>query len=195
MLKELIIATGNKGKFRDFELLFATYAKNFVEELIFAPDIAKIVVEETGKTYAENAMLKAQAWARKSGLPCLADDSGLEVKALDGRPGIFSARVAQGQEVKWLLNELKGIENFENRRAKFLASLALCVPEDFILICDGFCNGKIIQEPRGSNGFGYDPVFIPDGYDETFAELDSKIKNSISHRTKAFLNLISKIKL
>ena len=194
MLKNLIIATGNPGKFRDFEKLFALYGKNFAEKLTFAPEIAKLVVEETGTTYAENAMLKAQAWARKSGLPCLADDSGLEVEALDGRPGLFSARVAKGNEVSWLLNELKNIKNLENYRAKFVASLALCVPEDFILICEGFCEGKIITEARGENGFGYDPVFIPDGYEKTFAELDPEIKNSISHRTRAFQNLISKLK-
>ena len=199
-MKDLIIATGNKGKFREFEFLCETYSpgKNFAENLIFAPDIAKLIVEETGKTYAENAALKARAWALKSGRPCLADDSGLEVEALDGRPGIFSARVAKGQEVKWLLNELKNVEKekFENRRARFVASLALCMSDGKngkILISEGICEGTIISEPRGENGFGYDPVFIPDGYDKTFAELDSKIKNSISHRTKAFLNLISKI--
>lgn len=200
-MKDLIIATGNKGKFQEFEYLFNTYGKNFAENLIFAPDIAKLIampggrqVEETGKTYAENAMLKARAWAEKSGLPCLADDSGLEVEALDGRPGIFSARVAEGQEVKWILSELKNIEKLEDRRAKFAASLALCVPDEFILITEGFCNGVIIKEARGSGGFGYDPVFVPDGYEKTFAELDSKIKNSISHRTNAFLKLIQKVK-
>jgi len=192
MLKELIIATGNKGKFREFEYLFETYEKNFTEKIIFAPEFSDLIVEETGKTYAENSMLKAQAWAKKSGLPCLADDSGLEVEALDGRPGIFSARVSKGQEVSWILNELKNIEKLEDRRAKFSASLALCVPEDFILICEGHCEGIIIKEPRGSNGFGYDPVFVPDGFEKTFAELDSKIKNSISHRTKAFQKLIQK---
>ena len=194
MLKNLIIATGNPGKFRDFEILFEAYAKNFAEDLIFAPDIANLIIEETGETYSENAALKAQAWSKKSGLPCIADDSGLEVEALDGRPGIFSARVAKGHEVEWLLNELKK-NKIENSRARFVASLALCMPDEKdekIFISEGICEGKIILEPRGENGFGYDPLFIPDGYDKTFAELDSKIKNSISHRTKAFQNLISK---
>lgn len=194
MVKNLIIATGNKGKFREFEKLFAAYGKNFAEKLIFAPDVAKLIVEETGKTYEENAILKAQAWSKNSGLPCLADDSGLEVEALNGAPGIFSARAAKGNETGWILNELKNIENPEKRRAKFVASLALFINNEKILTADGFCCGTIIKEPRGSNGFGYDPVFVPDGYDKTFAELEPEIKNSISHRTNAFLNLISKIK-
>ena len=194
ILKNLIIATSNKGKFRDFEKLFAAYGKNLAENLIFAPDAAKLIVEETGKTYEENAILKAQAWSKNSGLPSLADDSGLEVEALDGAPGLFSARVSKRNEAAWILNELKNIENPEKRRAKFVASLALFISDEKILTADGFCAGTIIKESRGSNGFGYDPVFIPDGYDKTFAELEPEIKNSISHRTRAFLNLISKIK-
>lgn len=191
MLKDLIIATGNEGKFHEFEFLFENYAKNFSGKLIFAPDFAKLIVEETGASYSENATLKARAWVAESGFACLADDSGLEAEALNGAPGIFSARVAKGHEVEWILNALEGVSN---RRARFAASLALCLPDaDKIFIAEGFCEGKIINEPRGKNGFGYDPVFIPDGYEKTFAELDSKIKNSISHRTKAFLNLISAI--
>ena len=131
-------------------------------------------------------MLKARAWAEKSGLPCLADDSGLEVNALDGAPGLYSARVIPGNDddkVSWLLSELQGIAD---RRARFAASLALCVPEEYTLITEGYCYGTITDSPRGNNGFGYDPVFVPDGYALTFAELDSEIKNSISHRTNAF---------
>ena len=194
MLNKLIIATGNPGKFREFEFLFNSYGKNFTGKLIFAPEIADLIIEETGKTYAENAVLKARSWVKaslaieKSGLPCLADDSGLEVEALDGRPGIFSARVAKGNETGWILNELG---NTGNRRAKFMASLALCMPDGRIFTGEGFCNGTITDSPRGSSGFGYDPVFMPDGYSKTFAELAPGIKNSISHRTKAFINLIS----
>lgn len=195
MIKELIIATGNKGKFREFEFLFNSYGKDLVEKLIFAPDIAPLIVEETGKTYTENAILKAQSWVRASLLPCLADDSGLEVEALDGRPGLFSARVAKGDETGWILNELKEIKDLNKRRAKFMASLALCMPDGEIFTGEGFCEGTITNSPRGHNGFGYDPVFMSDGYTETFAGLAPEIKNSISHRTKAFLNLISKINI
>ena len=193
-LKKLVIATANKGKYKEFEYLTETYGKNFAEKIIFAPEISNLIVEETGKTYSENAMLKARAWAEKSGLPCLADDSGLEVEALDGAPGLFSARIIKGNDgdkISWLLNELK---NFSNRRARFAASLALCVPEEFILICGGFCYGKIGQAEKGSNGFGYDPVFIPDGFEKTFAELPFEIKNSISHRTNAFKKIVELIK-
>ena len=179
---KLIIATANPGKFREFR----EFVDGFAREVIFAPEIAALIVEETGRTYAENAMLKAKAWAKESGLPCLADDSGLEVNALDGAPGLFSARVIHGSDtdkVSWLLSQLQGVND---RRARFAASLALCVPEEYTLITEGYCYGRIAETPSGNNGFGYDPVFIPDGYSLTFAELDSSIKNSISHRTNAF---------
>ena len=182
MLEKLIIATGNKGKYHEF----CSIVKNFARELIFAPEIANMIVEETGKTYQENAMLKARAWAEKSGLACLADDSGLEVEALDGAPGLYSARIVPGKDsdkVSWILENLRGITN---RKARFVASLALCVPEKFMLITQGYCYGTIADSPRGYNGFGYDPIFIPDGYDKSFAELGDEIKNQISHRTNAF---------
>ena len=182
MFDRLIIATGNQGKFREFREIIGDFAR----EAVFAPEVARMVVEETGRTYTENAMLKAHAWAKESGLPCLADDSGLEVDALGGAPGLFSARVVHGgdtDKVSWLLSQLEGAAN---RRARFAASLALCVPEEYTLITEGYCYGTITDSPRGNNGFGYDPVFMPDGYTLTFAELDARIKNSISHRTNAF---------
>ena len=178
----LIIATGNPGKFREFREIVG----DFAGEVIFAPETARLIVEETGKSYSENAMLKARAWAAESGLPCLADDSGLEVNALDGAPGLYSARVITGQDedkVSWLLSQLQGKSD---RRARFAASLALCVPDEYTLITEGYCYGVIADSLRGNNGFGYDPVFIPDGYSLTFAELDAQTKNSISHRTNAF---------
>ncbi len=179
MIEKLIIATGNKGKYREF----CEIVKDFAHELIFAPEIASMIVEETGKTYQENAMLKAHAWAEKSGLACLADDSGLEVEALDGAPGLYSARIIPGKDadkVAWILEQLQGAAN---REARFVASLALCVPpeadrsQEFTLITQGYCYGHIADSPRGYNGFGYDPIFIPDGYDK------------ISHRTNAFKKL------
>ncbi|MBR0252239.1 MAG: RdgB/HAM1 family non-canonical purine NTP pyrophosphatase [Synergistaceae bacterium] len=179
MIKELLLATTNKGKYKEFEFITG-------RKLIFAPEIADLIVEETGKTYSENAMLKAKTWAEKSGLPCLADDSGLEVEALDGAPGLYSARIVPGKDenkISWLLSKLEGNKN---RNARFVASLALCVPDEFILICEGFCYGKISEIPKGLGGFGYDPVFIPDRYEKTFAELGFEIKNSISHRANAF---------
>ena len=186
----LIIATGNQGKFREFtQIIRALSGEDFAREIVFAPDVARMVVEETGRTYRENAMLKACAWAEESGCACLADDSGLEVDALGGAPGLYSARVVKSAGVgyaSWLLSEMAGVQN---RRARFAASLALCVPDEFTLITEGYCYGTIADSPRGTNGFGYDPVFIPDGQTLTFAELDSQVKNSISHRSNAFRKL------
>ena len=192
---KLIIATANEGKYREFcEIIRDTAGVNFADDIIFAPDIARMIVDETGKTYAENSMLKARAWAEKSGLPCLSDDSGLEVDALNGAPGLYSARVIQGgdsDKVSWLLGQLEGVEN---RKARFAAALCLCVPQEFTLIAEGYCYGKIIDSPRGHDGFGYDPVFLPDGYGLTFAELSGHVKNQISHRTNAFRKLHAHLK-
>ena len=192
MFSRLIIATGNEGKYREFtEIIKNVSGEGFAEEIIFAPDISRMIVEETGKTYAENAMLKARAWAEKSGCACLADDSGLEVDALDGAPGLYSSRVVSGNDsdhASWLLGQLEGIEN---RKARFVAALCLCVPGEFTLITEGYCYGRISEASRGDDGFGYDPVFLPDGYDMTFAELPGHVKNQISHRANAFRKLCS----
>lgn len=170
---------------------FREIVRGFADEIVFAPEIASLVVEETGRTYRENAMLKACAWAEKSGLPCLADDSGLEVEALDGAPGLFSARIVPGKDedkVSWLLSQLKGTSN---RKARFAAALALCVPGEYTLITEGYSPGHIARSPSGANGFGYDPVFVPENYSQTFAELDSHTKNSISHRANAFRKILA----
>ena len=195
MLGKIIIATGNKGKYDEFaKIIREASSGNFAEEIIFAPDISRMVVEETGKTYAENAMLKARAWAENSGQPCLADDSGLEVDALDGAPGLYSARVVAGNDANhsaWLLGQLEGVAK---RSARFAAALCLCVPGEYTLITEGYCYGSISETARGDKGFGYDPVFVPEGYNLTFAELDSLIKNQISHRANAFTKLASLLK-
>lgn len=195
MFNEIIIATGNSGKFIEFDnLIRGISGENFAEAITFASYIARMVVEETGKTYAENAMLKARAWAENSGLPCLADDSGLEVDALDGAPGLYSARVVAGNDSNhsaWLLSQLEGVAN---RKARFVAALCLCVPGEYMLITEGHCNGSISETARGDKGFGYDPVFVPEGYNLTFAEMDSNIKNQISHRANAFTKLASLLK-
>ncbi|MBR0168373.1 MAG: RdgB/HAM1 family non-canonical purine NTP pyrophosphatase, partial [Synergistaceae bacterium] len=171
MFSRLIIATGNEGKYREFtEIIKNVSGEGFAEEIIFAPDISRMIVEETGKTYAENAMLKARAWAEKSGCACLADDSGLEVEALEGAPGLYSSRVVSGNDsdhASWLLGQLEGVEN---RKARFVAALCLSVPAEFTLITEGYCYGRISEASRGDDGFGYDPVFLPEGYDMTFAE-------------------------
>lgn len=194
MFDKLVIATGNAGKYKEFKEIIRLCSDEFADEIIFAPDIAAMIVEETGRSYSENALLKAKAWSEKSGLPCLADDSGLEIDALDGVPGLYSARIVKGNDsdkLSWLLCELA---DKSNRKARFAASLALSVPDEYMLITEGYCYGTIADFPRGINGFGYDPVFIPDGYNLTFAELSQDIKNKISHRANAFRKLISHVK-
>ena len=185
-LENLVLATGNKGKYDEFRALLP---RSFVGELLFAPEIGKIDVDENGDTYEDNALIKARAWASASGLPSLADDSGIEAEALDGAPGVHSARIVQGTDEdrnNWLLGQLK---DKTDRRGRFVAALALVVPKKWTLICRGECPGHIAESPSGSGGFGYDPLFIPDGFDVSFADLPAEKKNEISHRAAA-LNLM-----
>ena len=179
----LLLATGNRHKYAEFlEIL----PDNAVEKLLYAPDLAAGVhVEETGATYAMNAYLKARAWAEASGFPSLADDSGVEVEALGRRPGVRSARAAEGSDHdrnRWLLSQMEGKTN---RRACFVAAVALSIPDGRTLVCEGACWGNLGESERGGSGFGYDPLFIPDGHDASFGELPSAVKNQISHRALA----------
>lgn len=143
-------------------------------------------VNEDQPTLQGNALKKARYVARQTKLPALSDDTGLEVEALDGAPGVYSARYAGSHatyedNVLKLLNELSGISN---RKAQFRTVAALVVEEEEFTF-EGVCTGQIITDQKGTKGFGYDPIFLPDGYDKTFAELDSSTKNAISHRGKA----------
>ena len=179
----MILASTNRGKFREMSAQLAPAGV----ELLFGGDIpGPRNIEENGSTYAENAVIKARAWAEASGLPAIADDSGLEVEALDGAPGIHSARVVAGTDrdrMLWLLDEMK---DKKERGARFACAIAVVRPnKDEPITATEYCHGHIIGEPRGESGFGYDPVFIPDGFDKTFAELGPEIKNKISHRSKA----------
>lgn len=147
-------------------------------------------VEETGATFTENASLKAQAYAAQAGLWTLADDSGLEVDALGGAPGIYSARYAgagatDAERIARLLEELRHVEQ-DARRARFVCAVATADPTGNVIhVSLGTCEGSISREPHGAGGFGYDPIFIPDGYDESFGQLSSEIKARISHRARA----------
>ena len=142
--------------------------------------------EENGTTFEENARIKAQAFLEKAGLPVLADDSGLEVKALDGAPGVHSARYAYGSDMDRVHKLLNALCEKADRSARFVSVLALAFPDGRILTARGECPGIISHKPIGENGFGYDPVFFVEQYGKTFAELTSKQKNKISHRGKAF---------
>ena len=188
----LLIATRNKGKLAEFKGLLSGVALEFV-----SPDDLEDVddVAETGGTFSENARLKATGYALQTRLHSLADDSGLEVEALGGRPGVLSARyggeaTSFGEKITMLLDELQKAHDRE-RRARFVCSLAIADPAgEIIFTADGICDGKIAFEPRGIGGFGYDPIFIPAGYDETFGELSSAVKQEISHRASAFRQII-----
>ena len=179
----MILASSNRGKFREMKEQLAPIGV----ELLFGGDFpSPLNIEETGASYEENALLKARAWAESAGLPALADDSGLEVEALGGAPGVRSARVVAGEDsacTEWLLDAMRGEKN---RAARFVCSIAVVFPDGRgTLAVTEYCAGRIAESPAGESGFGYDPAFIPDGYDKTFAQLGEKIKNTISHRAKA----------
>jgi XTP/dITP diphosphohydrolase len=190
-MRTLVIATNNPGKLREFRELFA--GSGF--ELTTPRELGYIFdVEETGATFAENAKLKAEAAARLTGLPALADDSGLEVDALGGRPGVYSARYAGGdrtadgmderEQCRIVLRELEGVPD-EQRTARFRCVIAIAAPDGDVRYTDGIFEGRIGYEPRGENGFGYDPIFVVAGRDVTSAELPPDGKNAISHRGQA----------
>lgn len=142
-------------------------------------------VEENGRSFIENAGIKALAACKYCDVPAFADDSGLEVEALDGRPGIYSARYAptDKERIAKLLDEMKGQTN---RRARFVCAIAIAINGEVIESFEGEIKGTIVDAPRGESGFGYDPIFQPDGYDQTFGEMAPELKNRISHRANAF---------
>lgn len=185
----LLLGTRNAGKLREIETILGDVPWRFRSLREFD---AVAVAPEDAETYAENAILKAQFYARETGLCALADDSGLEVAALGGAPGVYSARYAgenasDADRRKLLLANLDSV-NSTNRQARFVCAVAIAMPNGKVLnVAKGVCNGSIIFEERGSNGFGYDPLFVPDGFNETFAELSDSIKNRISHRALALL--------
>ena len=187
-MKELLIATRNAGKVCEVEMLLEGLPLR-LRSLAEFPEIVE--VEETGATFAENAALKARGYAGQTRLWTLADDSGLEVEALGGAPGVFSARYAGGarasdaKRIAQLLAELSRTGDAK-RRARFVCVIAITDPDaKLVNTSTGTCEGSIALAPRGMNGFGYDPVFIPDGYQQSFGELSPEIKQRISHRARA----------
>lgn len=184
-IEKIVVASHNQGKIKEFQTMLAPYQI----EVVSAQELNLPDVEETGTTFEENARLKAETLSKISGLPCLADDSGLCVNALDGRPGVFSARYAPDRDFKkgmeMLLEELKNTAS-KDRSAYFACVLALAIPGQESHIFEGQVNGNLLEAPRGDAGFGYDPIFVPRGYDRTFAEFVKEAKNQISHRGIAF---------
>jgi XTP/dITP diphosphohydrolase len=196
---KILIASNNNHKIKEINEILNT--RKFPDiQLITPKQISDLIfdVEENGSTFEENARIKAMAYFEKFGYPTLSDDSGLEVEALNGDPGVFSARYSgisatDTSNRQKLINELKLLGlNFS--KAQFRCNICFFDGTE-ILTSDGICKGKIILEERGDNGFGYDPLFIPDGYSQTFAQLSEEIKNTISHRGNAlskFLPIFAK---
>jgi XTP/dITP diphosphohydrolase len=184
---QLLIATGNRGKLDEINL----FLRDLPFQLLSLKDVPEILpIAETGETFIANASLKAIGYARHSGILTLADDSGLEVAALGGAPGVLSARYAgdrasDADRTRKLLNALSD-SSASARSARFVSAVAISSQSGKILsINEGICEGHISLKPRGTGGFGYDPIFIPTGFNQTFAELQSEVKNQISHRARA----------
>ena len=191
-LQKLVVASHNQGKIDEITQML----KPFEIDVVSAKELNLPDVEETGTTFQENAELKAVQLSEASNLPCLADDSGLCVDALDGRPGVYSARYAPNRDfnkaMEMLVKELRDSGN-PDWSAHFSCVLALKVPGQECRFFEGRIDGKIIAEPSGTNGFGFDPIFQPEGFDKTFAHLSADEKAKVSHRGRAFQKLIAAI--
>ncbi len=192
---KLILASNNKKKLRELREILSDMDVELLSQREAGCDFE---VEETGTTFAENAYLKAKAVADATGLAAVADDSGLMVEALNGEPGVHTARYAPGghdasdrEKYEYLLSKLV---NEEHRAAKFVSSICCIFPDGSIIRTEGECRGEILREPSGEGGFGYDPVFMPQGYDRSMAELGTEVKNRISHRANALRELKKKLR-
>lgn len=192
---KLILASNNLNKLRELRAILS----DMDVELISQREAGCCFeVEETGTTFAENAWLKAKAVFDATGIAAVADDSGLMVDALGGEPGVYSARYAPGghdasdrEKYEYLLKKLEGEEL---RTAKFVSSICCIMPDGKVIRTEGECRGSILYAPRGEGGFGYDPVFLPEGYDKSMAELGAQVKNEISHRARALAKFKEELK-
>jgi XTP/dITP diphosphohydrolase len=187
----LVVASHNEGKVREIAALLAPFGIACVS----AGTLGLAEPEEIGTSFADNARLKASAAAKASGLPALADDSGLEVAVLGGEPGIHSARWG-GPDKDFALAMTRVHEALEAKeatdaRANFTCALALAWPEGPVQVFEGQVFGTLVWPPRGTRGFGYDPIFVPEGHGETFGEMEPEMKDAMSHRTRAFAKLIA----
>lgn len=180
-----ILASNNQGKYREFKAIMEPLGFSLVPQAVAGVDFE---VNETGDTFEENAYLKASTIAQFTHFPAIADDSGLCVDALCGEPGVHSARFGGGkdwtdeQKYLYLLERLEGVKD---RSARFVSCICLVTPDGQVIRARGECPGRILETPAGSGGFGYDPVFSPEGYDTSFGVLGTEVKNQISHRARA----------
>lgn len=192
-MRQIVLATKNQGKIKEMRALLAPHDIEVLSLADFAPIED---AEENGTTFQDNALIKAKYYYEHTHVACLADDSGLEVDALDGRPGVYSARYS-GENATDATNNAKLLDEMadiaeDNRTARFRCSMAL-VDGDTVLTADGVCEGVILRELRGEGGFGYDPLFYVPRYDRTLAELTADEKNAISHRGQAVRTMADKI--
>ncbi len=193
---QFLVATTNAGKIKELKEMFAglPFPLRSLREFPQTVEVA-----ETGATFTENAVLKAKGYALQTEHWTLADDSGLEVEALGGAPGVFSARYAgenagDAEKIEKLLIELNETEDGQ-RRARFVCAMAVANEKGEIkFIAEGVCSGKIALTARGDNGFGYDPIFVPDGFNQTFGELSRETKQKISHRARAAAKIIRRLR-
>ena len=204
---EFLIATHNLKKREELRRILAPLGIEVY--LDYEKGVFLNEVEETGKTFAENAELKAKAACEKTGYPAIADDSGLVVDCLDGAPGVYSARFA-GFDGLWPKEGEEGIDTddgdnnaklirlirdvpYEKRTARFVSVITMVYPDGRTIVARGTVEGHLVLEAQGGGGFGYDPLFVPDGYDKTFGELGPEVKNTISHRARALEELHTKL--
>lgn len=190
---ELVLSSRNPDKLKEFSRLFSGSGINFLPIVKLVPNL---MIEEDGKTVEENAIKKAKEGARATGRLTLSEDSALEVELLNGAPGVYSSRFANEgatykENYEKVLELMKGVKL---RKAVFRCVCALCESEDRVYTFEGRCEGRIATEPEGEEGFGYDPIFIPMGYDRTFAESGMEVKDRISHRAKAVREVIAFLK-
>jgi XTP/dITP diphosphohydrolase len=191
----IVLASGNRGKLRELDALLAPLGHDVIAQSEYGVETPP----ETGSTFLENAMLKARYASQKTRLPALADDSGIEVDALDGKPGIYSARYAGEnatdiENLRKLLVELTAVA-FDQRTARYQCAIVLVrAPDDpDPIVTHGTWEGRILTMPRGTGGFGYDPVFQPQGQERSAAEMDPVLKNQLSHRGQALQALIARL--
>lgn len=190
-MKQILLASNNKNKLKEFKELFSEFGYDVISQ---AEAGIHMEAEENADSFAGNAFIKANAACELSGLPAVADDSGLVVDALNGEPGIYSARYGgklASTDIERYQYLLKKLGSEEKRSARFVCSICCVFPNGDVLHAEDSCEGDILFEPHGDNGFGYDPVFRPAGYDCSMAELESAEKNSISHRGKAARKFIT----
>ena len=189
-MKQILVATHNKGKLAEFALMMEPLGIAVISaEALSLPE-----PDETATSFAGNAQLKAIAAAKAANMPALADDSGIQVAALDNGPGIFSARYAAGDYPAAFARIIAAADQKNEWRARFTCALCLAQPDGATATYLGHADGMIARTPSGANGFGYDPIFMPLGYDKTYAELGAALKDKISHRAKAFEQLAANFK-